>query len=578
MIMLTSLKFSRFKQIGTIFAIFMLTSCMASAQVKNMPSKNVKRNHTAAISHMNPEFLYLAASQAIENGNPALAIGFLKAVSDKDEQAVLPRLQLAELLLQGRRVDEARTQVKALLSMHDLTIKQQAKVQMLNVQLLVKDGKQDKAIRKLQSMLKSTPTSYPLRLMLVRLLTGEHRLAEAHRTIQDGLKVQQYPQLYHIDAQIYIREGMFDKAEKSLKTLIKIEPDMATPILMYSRLVLRRKKSVKAENILRHFLVRHPEALSISNALGRLLVGQGRSKEATRVYENIAKRTDGDPDVLIALGLLHYQQKAFNKAAADFRTSLSKRQDARATFYLAASLDSLGKQDEPRKLYQSIKPGDSNYSDAQLRLAALDFRNDDNDNAIRILHALIRNKPEATQPYGLLSAALLRKKAYRQLLKETEPALALANIPTQLLFNRAAAFEGLKQFPQAAGQIKQLFNIDPDNIEALNFLGYLYAEQGIRLDEAETLIRRALDKRPDNGYYLDSLAWVHFQRAEYGKALSVQNKAVGKVPDDPVMREHLGDILWKSGKTNEARSAWKKAVKLGHDSSRRMQQKISKGM
>jgi len=580
--MLIHFKYTRLQQTSALFAIIMLTSCMATAQVKDVANgasgKNSGKNHAPVISHMSPEFLYLAASQAIEDGNPALAIGFLKAVSDKDEQAVLPRLQLAELLMQSRRFDEAKTYINTLLAMHDLATKQRTKAQMLNVQLLVQSGKQDKAINNLYNMLKSTPTSYPLRLMLVRLLTGEHRLAEAHRAIQDGLKNQQHPQFYHIDAQIYIREGMLKKAEESLKALIKIEPDASGPVLMYSQLVLRQKKPVKSENILRHFLVRHPEALGVSNALGRLLVAQGRSKEATRVYEEIAERTGGDPGVLIALGLLHYQQKAFAKAAADFRKLLSQQKDARATFYLAASLESLGKQKEPRKLYQSIEPGDGNYTDAQLRLAALDLRIDDSDNAIRILHALIRRKPEVGQAYGLLSAALMHKKAYRQLIEETEPALGLANIPTQLLFNRAAAFEGLKQYPQATGQIKQLFNIEPDNIEALNFLGYLYAEQGIHLDEAETLIRRALDKRPDNGYYLDSLAWVHFQRAEYGKALNVQNKAVALVPDDPVMREHLGDILWKNGKTDEARSAWKKAVKLGHDSSRRMQQKISKGM
>jgi len=148
----------------------------------------------------------------------------------------------------------------------------------------------------------------------------------------------------------------------------------------------------------------------------------------------------------------------------------------------------------------------------------------------------------------------------------------------QLLFNRAAAFEGLKQYNEAAGQIKKLFTIEPDNIEALNFLGYLYAEQGVQLDEAEKLIRRALKEHPDNGYYLDSLAWVHYQRAEYDKALAVQREAIGLVPNDPVMREHLGDMLWKSGKLDEARATWKDAIKLGHEDRRSMQNKIDKGL
>jgi Flp pilus assembly protein TadD len=148
----------------------------------------------------------------------------------------------------------------------------------------------------------------------------------------------------------------------------------------------------------------------------------------------------------------------------------------------------------------------------------------------------------------------------------------------QLLFNRAAAFEGLRQYNEAAGQIKKLFTIEPNNIEALNFLGYLYAEQGVQLDEAEQLIRRALEAQPENGYYLDSLAWVHFKRAEYDKAVAVQNKAISYVPDDPVMHEHLGDMLWKSGKTDKARATWKDAIKLGHQDRQGVQNKIDKGL
>ncbi|MDX8392628.1 MAG: tetratricopeptide repeat protein [Mariprofundaceae bacterium] len=566
------------KQCSALFAIAMLTSCMAVAQVKDQAQNTSTATNTASLSHMSPDFLYLAASQAIESGKPSLAIGFLKALSEKEPQAVLPRLQLSELLLRSNRAGEARKYIKALLSFPDIPAQHQTAVQMLQVRLLLLDGQQDKAISHLQTMLHAAPTAYPLRLMLVRLLTHEKRFNEAHRSIQAGLKIDQNSQLYHIDAQLYIQQGKLDKAEKVLKKLIKTEPDAAGPVLMYSQLVLRQKKPVKAENLLRHYLVRHPQSLSISNALGRLLVEQGRSKEATRVYEEIAERTGGNPDVLIALGLLHFQQQSFAKAATNFRKALSQRNDARAIFYLAASLESLGDKDGARKHYATLKKGDDNFTTAQLRMAALDMLANRSDTAIETLRNIIRSHPDAHQAYSLLSAALMRKKAYRQLLEETEPALALPKVQVQLLFNRAAAFEALKKFAHAAGQIKQLFSIEPGNIEALNFLGYLYAEQGIRLNEAEELIRSALEKRPDNGYYLDSLAWVHYKRTEYSKALSVQRKAVGIVPDDPVMREHLGDILWKSGKQDAARLAWKKAVQLGHDSKRLVQQKISQGM
>ena len=530
------------------------------------------------IEQLDAPFLYLAATQALEDGNPALATDFLKAVVKKDATAIFPRLQLAELLLRNGQARAADEQVHQLLNMPGLSNRQQRKAELLNVQLLVLDGQEARAIKSLRSMLRQTPEAYPLRLMLIRLLSRAKRYREAHEAIRAGLKQGRHPQLLHIDAQLYMRQGRLNKAAKSLKKLAKLEPDSPATVLMSSRLALKQNKPVKAENLLRHFLARHPDALSVSNALGRLLVRQGRNREAARVYENIAERTGGNPDVLMTMGLLYYQQRDFAHAAASFRRALGQRRDARARFYLAASLDSLGKDDEARKLYSAIPPEDENHTRAQLRLAALDLRDKRNDEAVRTLHGIIRAKPENAEAYVLLSAALLRIKAYKRLLQETEPALALPKVPTQLLFNRAAAYEGQKQYARAAGQIKKLFSIDPDNIEALNFLGYLYAEQGIRLNEAEQLIRKALAKQPDNGYYLDSLAWVHFRRAEYDKALLLQKKAVRIVPDDPVMREHLGDILWKMGKPELARKAWKKAVQLGHDERARMLKKISQGL
>ncbi len=562
----------------TLLITVMLTCCSATAQTRNLSGNADGSGKGLPISRMSADFLYLAAAQAMENGNPSLAINFLKALAKKDPDAVLPRLQLAKLLLQNGHTPEAKAPVQELLSMSDLSPDNRDIVRMLQVQILVLDKKHDQAIQSLQTMLRDKPDNYPVRLMLVRLLTATDRLSDAQRSIADGLKNGRHPQLYHIQAQLYIREGQFDKAEQSLKTLMQLEPDESGPVLMFSQLALRLKKPVKAENLLRHHLLKHPEALGVSNALGRLLVEQKRSKEAIAIYEDIAKRTGGNADVLIALGLLHFQNQNFEQAAVAFRKALKQRKDSRAGFYLAASLESLGQQDKARELYQQIQKDDENFAEAQLRMAAIDLREERIDAALAILHQLIRNKPQMADAYSLLSAALMRKKAYRQLLEETESALSLNNLPVQVLFNRAAAFEGLKQYSEAAGQIKRLFTIEPENIEALNFLGYLYAEQGVQLDEAEKLIRRALKQRPDNGYYLDSLAWVHYQRAEYDKALAVQREAVGLVPNDPVMHEHMGDILWKSGRADDARSNWKEAIRLGHEDSRGIQKKIDKGL
>ncbi len=530
------------------------------------------------VSEMDTGFLYLAAERAVRNGRPVLAIRFLEALVKKDAAAVKPRIQLAELLLQSGHVTEAERHMEALLRKHGLPPETTKKIQMLHAQLLATSGKKVDAIMVLQSMLKNSPDSYSVRLMLISFMAQEGRFSEAHKIIREGIKAGAHPQLYHIDAELYIRQGKLEEAKKSLYAMHKLMPDQPESILVLSRLAMRQGDALEAEEILRAFLARHPEALSVSNALGRLLVQQGRGKEAIAVYEDISHRTGGHPEVLTALGLLYYQQKDYGSAAASFRKALTMRPANQARFYLAASLEAMGKNTEAARIYRRIKRDTASYMEAQLRLAAMDLQANRIEAALLRLRALIKEKPEIENAYAMLSAALLRQKKYRQLLKETEPAMGLARVSLPLLFNRAAAYEGLKQYEKAVVQLKRLFTIEPGNIEALNFLGYIYAEQGVHLNEAEGLIRRALKRKPGNGYYLDSLAWVHYKRGEYAKALGLQQKAVRKIPDDPVMQEHLGDILWRAGKAGAARSAWKKAIRLGHEGDSRLQNKINKGL
>ncbi len=527
---------------------------------------------------MNTGFLYLAAEGALQNDHPALATRFFEALVRKDKSAILPRIQLTELLLRHGKIQRAGKQVDALLGMHGLPPENMAKIRILHARLLTAKDQRSDAIDVLKQILRKNPESLTPRMMLIRLMEKEDRFVEAHRIIRQGIKSGSRIQLYHVDAELYMRQGELKKAKRSLEVLRKLAPDQSGPVLMLSRLALHRGDIIEAEEVLHRFLAGHPWSLSVGNALGRLLVQQKRGKEAITIYENISKRIGKNTEVLTALGLLYYQQKDYLRAVARFREALTKRTSSQSLFYLAASLEALGKKAEAEKIYRRIKHNAASYADAQLRLAAMDFQAGRTHAALSRIRAVIRKAPKLENAYALLSAVLLQQKKYRQLLTETTAALRLPEISAQLLFNRAAAFEGLKQYEKAADQIKKLFTIEPDNIEALNFLGYLYAEQGVHLGEAKNLILRALKQKPGNGYYLDSLAWVYYQRGEYGKALSFQREAVGKIPDDAVMQEHLGDILWKAGKLDAARTAWKKSLRLGHEHPGILRKKIDVGL
>ena len=104
--------------------------------------------------------------------------------------------------------------------------------------------------------------------------------------------------------------------------------------------------------------------------------------------------------------------------------------------------------------------------------------------------------------------------------------------------------------------------MDPDHAEALNFIGYMYADRGIHLDEAEKMIKKALELKPGNGYMIDSLGWVYFRENRLDEATIQLRKASEALPEDPAILEHLGDAYDRSGKIREAIDAYTRALKF----------------
>jgi tetratricopeptide (TPR) repeat protein len=122
--------------------------------------------------------------------------------------------------------------------------------------------------------------------------------------------------------------------------------------------------------------------------------------------------------------------------------------------------------------------------------------------------------------------------------------------------------------------MSRIIEINPDHADALNYIGYTYAEQGIRLDEAMSLIEKALRIKPDSGYIIDSLGWVYFQKGMYDEALKYLEQAASHVPNDPTIMEHLGDVYFKKGMFKKSIEMYEKALALNHPQGEKLKEKM----
>ena len=162
---------------------------------------------------------------------------------------------------------------------------------------------------------------------------------------------------------------------------------------------------------------------------------------------------------------------------------------------------------------------------------------------------------------GLLEEA----KRYDEALAVLTEATAKAPDNAGAWFSLGVVNDKLGRLDNVISSMEKVIAINPKHATALNYLGYTFAERNMRLDEAEKLILRALEVRPDDGFFIDSLAWVYYRKGDFPKAEETQRRAIAINPDDPVILEHMGDILSALGKKGEAAAQYEKAIAKGHE-------------
>jgi len=131
-----------------------------------------------------------------------------------------------------------------------------------------------------------------------------------------------------------------------------------------------------------------------------------------------------------------------------------------------------------------------------------------------------------------------------------------------LYFNLGTAYDKLNRFDDVVRAMEKTLQLDASHADALNYLGYSYADRGIKIEEALSLTKRAVALKPANGYYVDSLGWAFFKKGLLREALAEIQRALSLVGDDPVIYEHLGEIHHKQNQIKEAREAWLRSLEL----------------
>jgi tetratricopeptide (TPR) repeat protein len=263
-----------------------------------------------------------------------------------------------------------------------------------------------------------------------------------------------------------------------------------------------------------------------------------------------------------------YQQKQ-NYAAAIYTyeelAHLGDEEDRRARLLIISAYREA--KDLPKAL-QATKEALAKYpSDPAIktRQALLLGENGQVDEAAKLLRAqLTSNNPEADrETYLNIAQVYERARRYKEAEEAAHTAEVLPGQPRdneQVYFALGAIYEKQKFYDRAEEQFKKVLDLDPTNAIALNYYGYMLGDLGQRLDEAESLLQRALKEDPYNGAYLDSLGWIYYKGNKLADAEATLRQAVERESHDPTIHSHLGDVYSKLGRTELAAAEWEKSM------------------
>lgn len=232
-------------------------------------------------------------------------------------------------------------------------------------------------------------------------------------------------------------------------------------------------------------------------------------------------------------------------------------------------LASLERNLEAAELLETIPLDHPSALQAQLSRATAVEDAGDLDGAVATLEALAKSYDETAQVFLTLGLKYAKQKNYEQATGAYDRALELMGETNPrhwfAYFERAISYERRGIWEKAEADFRRALELNPDQPSVLNYLGYSLLEENLKLDEALSLIEKAVALRPDSGYIIDSLGWAYFLQGRYHDAVEPMERATELEAIDPIVNDHLGDVYWAVGRKREAEFQWSRALSFDPD-------------
>jgi tetratricopeptide (TPR) repeat protein len=515
----------------------------ASEQVEDVFGRNV--------------FQVLLGEFALQRGNVKLGSEAWSdlAVRSRDPQALARATEVASF---ARQYDIALELARLWLEVEP----DSAKARQAQSSLLVMTNRLEDLAPQLASLLEQEPANIGNNLLQLNRMLARHNDKKAVQKLVDRLAASydSLPEAHFAMSQAAATAGDNMRALNEIEKALELRPDWEAAALVRAQLQARSSPGTAIDK-LSGFVSRQPGAGDARLTLARLLISEKQYAEARAHFDRLLKENPDNPEVVYPVAMLALQQGDVATGRQQLEKLLNTDfHDKNAIHFFLGQLDEeQARPDAALEHYRQVTAGEQ-FVAAHSRAAQILAQQGKIEAARELLHKAAAGSPDPTR--FLLAEAQLLREAGRgaEALSLLDNALLKQPDNTDLLYEVAMLADRQGKHELLERRLKHLLSLKPDHPQALNALGYSWADRNIHLGEAERLIAKAVQQAPEDPYIMDSLGWVFFRQGRLAESLKTLERAYG-IQADPEIAAHLGEVLWKLERKDEARQLLTEAAR-----------------
>jgi len=568
------------KRLPLLLFLLALAGCTAGPPSGKAPLEpQVKEDRISSGASDSPYFNYIKSKLHKKNSEIDKAIAAMDKAVKNDPGSVYLKKELISLYLENKEKEKALKTAETIVASHP----ENTDALIILAKLKQMFDQANEARELYQKVLRLDPKNKNIYLILGSMYLEIENTDEAFKVYSQ--MSQQFPDSYAAHfflGKIHALKKNPEYAEEAFLKTLQLNPDLIEP--RFELIKIYKSRETRESDLNPDIIRLYEEILDIEehNAKAAMELPlyyhtHGKTEKAAGMFSSLGRKKADHYEFLIFTAKEFIGKGRYQDAAVVFTGMLKGAPENSTLNYLAGmAFDSLKQSKKAIRYFLKVKPGSKHYKKVVIHTAFLYSELGRLDRAIAFLEKKHQAMPEDIDIITYLGSFYEENKAYEKGIDILKKGIALSRDNISLRFRLGIIQDKAGKKEACMATMEKIIEMEPDNASALNYLGYTYADLGIKLDKAEKLINRALKIKPEDGFITDSLGWVYYKKGRYGKAVKTLLKAAELTSFDPVVSEHLGDAYEKNGNFQKALEIYQKALSASKEEDKALEEKIRK--